>query len=453
MSFTGSLPLSFANDETSQHLDRAQALFMRGQLSAAAEILAQRLTRRPDDVDALHLMGIVAQQQRDPARAERHLARAAALAPDRADVLSNHGNALRELSRLDEGLLVHLRAAELAPGHALIQVNLGLLLQDMKRLPEAERAFGQALVADPASAIAHQNLGHLLMLSDLARARQHLIRALQLDPGHHAAFKDLCAVLISQGEAHAALALVSRRLGQVPGDQDALAVMAIALRELGRDAEADRLVSCIHWLHEQTIDTPPGHASVDDFNAALEAHVRQHPRLTSVLFGQATHHGQRVNDLLDEPLGPVRDLERIMRERVLHYLQSLPVLPGHPFFRQQITGRGRLKSWAVLMHRHGYETPHIHPDGLVSGVYYVRLPAVVSAKEAQAKPSHQGWIEFGEPDPVYKMRRPPPVHKLRPMEGQMLLFPSYQWHRTIPFDSDQERLSIAFDFTATLGPA
>lgn len=436
-------------DEKAQSLSRAQELFMRGRLGAAAELLAHMMSSAPDDVDALHLMGVIAQQQRDPATAQRHLARAAALDASRADVLSNLANVLRELSRFDESLAHHERAAALAPGNALIHVNRGLLLQDMKRLDEAEQAFGKALAADPASAIAHQNLGHLLMLFDLPRARQHLIRALKLDSGLHAAFKDLCAVLISQGEAQSALTLVASRLSKVPGDQDALATLAIALRDLGRDSEADQLIASAHWLRQETISPPAGYSSLGDFNAALEAHVRRHPKLTSVLFGQATHHGQRVNDLLEAPQGPVGDLERLARERIQHYLEALPVLPDHPFFRQKREGRGRLKSWAVLMHRHGYETPHIHPDGLVSGVYYVRLPAVV-ANDAS---THQGWIEFGEPDPVFAVRRRAPTHKVQPVAGQMLLFPSYLWHRTIPFDSDQERLSIAFDFAPTAGAA
>lgn len=40
-----------------------------------------------------------------------------------------------------------------------------------------------------------------------------------------------------------------------------------------------------------------------------------------------------------------------------------------------------------------------------------------------------------------------PTRKIQPVAGMMLLFPSYFWHRTIPFDSAQERLSIAFDLT------
>lgn len=101
----------------------------------------------------------------------------------------------------------------------------------------------------------------------------------------------------------------------------------------------------------------------------------------------------------------------------------------------------RARSWAVLMERHGYETPHINPDGLVSGVYYVRLPELV----AESDSSYAGWIEFGMPGPVFATRRPVSTRLVQPVAGKMLLLPSYFWHRTIPFDSAQDRLSIAFD--------
>ena len=32
-----------------------------------------------------------------------------------------------------------------------------------------------------------------------------------------------------------------------------------------------------------------------------------------------------------------------------------------------------------------------------------------------------------------------------PAEGTMVLFPSYLWHNTIPFESEHERISISFD--------
>ena len=34
-----------------------------------------------------------------------------------------------------------------------------------------------------------------------------------------------------------------------------------------------------------------------------------------------------------------------------------------------------------------------------------------------------------------------------PREGELLIFPSYLYHQTIPHQSDEDRISIAFDLT------
>ncbi|GAA4027180.1 putative 2OG-Fe(II) oxygenase [Actimicrobium antarcticum] len=107
----------------------------------------------------------------------------------------------------------------------------------------------------------------------------------------------------------------------------------------------------------------------------------------------------------------------------------------------QHAGREQLRCWVVLMECNGHETPYLHPDGSISGVYYVCLPDVMDAADT----THAGWIEFGQPDPSFSTRSLVPTLPVRPQAGPMLLFLSYFWHRTIPFQSDQPRLSIAFD--------
>jgi hypothetical protein len=39
------------------------------------------------------------------------------------------------------------------------------------------------------------------------------------------------------------------------------------------------------------------------------------------------------------------------------------------------------------------------------------------------------------------LTRPPPVWTIQPREGLLVLFPSYVFHRTIPFTGDRQRIS------------
>ena len=57
---------------------------------------------------------------------------------------------------------------------------------------------------------------------------------------------------------------------------------------------------------------------------------------------------------------------------------------------------------------------------------------------------HEGWLKFGEPGVV---TNPPlgPEHFVKPKAGDLVLFPSYMWHGTVPFGGDEPRLTVAFD--------
>ncbi|WP_143873241.1 putative 2OG-Fe(II) oxygenase [Catenovulum sediminis] len=41
-----------------------------------------------------------------------------------------------------------------------------------------------------------------------------------------------------------------------------------------------------------------------------------------------------------------------------------------------------------------------------------------------------------------------PVNKIEPKIGRLVLFPSYSWHSTVPFN-EGERLVVAFDVART----
>lgn len=84
---------------------------------------------------------------------------------------------------------------------------------------------------------------------------------------------------------------------------------------------------------------------------------------------------------------------------------------------------------------------HIHPSAWLSGVYYVQLPELAS----QTGQGEAGWIEFGRPPEHFHCTVEPEVRAIRPEPGLMLLFPSYFYHRTMPFESAGLRISISFD--------
>ncbi len=105
----------------------------------------------------------------------------------------------------------------------------------------------------------------------------------------------------------------------------------------------------------------------------------------------------------------------------------------------------KLFAWMNMNPSGGYNAPHTHPGAQWSGVYYVSQPAVETG--------NSGMIEFLDPRsdlpnwrildaPAFRLKK-----KIRPKPGDMILFPSYLVHWVYPNESDQERVSIAFNAT------
>jgi hypothetical protein len=85
----------------------------------------------------------------------------------------------------------------------------------------------------------------------------------------------------------------------------------------------------------------------------------------------------------------------------------------------------------------GFHFNHVHPQGWISSACYIELP------ERAPESGRAGWLKFGEPG----MARPvcPPDHFVEPRVGRLVLFPSFFWHGTVPFESGGRRLTAAFD--------
>ena len=133
-------------------------------------------------------------------------------------------------------------------------------------------------------------------------------------------------------------------------------------------------------------------------------------------------------------------LEQFVTDSVKEYIQDLPNDSAHPF-PADVPKSWHINMWAVVMNKQGFQLPHIHPAAWLSGVYYPQLPDVITDDDE----TKSGWIEFGRARDMLFDEDDPELALFKPEEGLMFLFPGYMYHRTIPFDSDQKRISVAFD--------
>ena len=98
--------------------------------------------------------------------------------------------------------------------------------------------------------------------------------------------------------------------------------------------------------------------------------------------------------------------------------------------------------WANV-NRAGYaHHDHTHPNNYLSGVYYAKAPA------------QSGGIVFADPRPQASVLAPAieqttpitaNVHRVEPVAGRMILFHSWLPHSVEANQTDEERVSIAFN--------
>jgi len=352
--------------------------------------------------------------------------------------------------------LAHLKAGRLAEAERALRAllaadprqpqalhQLGLLARQAGQTAPALALLERAVAADPGSATAQADLGTLRQESgDLAGAVAAYRRAMALRPGWHAPAANLAAALIKQGDHAAALAALEPLLAAQPMHAHALAYRALALWELGRDAEARALAGVDRLVFAETLTLPPG------LDAALAAEIAGHPTLTARAdpSRRAVREGAVTGNLLAPPMGPATAAFLATLERLLTaWMARLPADP-HPWLAAR-PARWRLIGWGNILRGPGHQAPHIHNLGWLSGVYYLQVPAAIRADD----PEQGGWIRFGRPGYGLPIGRPPETRALPPQQGGLFLFPSYLWHETQPFAGEGERISLAFDLQPAAG--
>ena len=223
----------------------------------------------------------------------------------------------------------------------------------------------------------------------------------------------------------------------------ALAHKLAALSLLGDEAGVAALVDLESMIHIERFEGGGGFADASALNTRLAAHILNHPTLGAE---RTTTNGMDTGEILRSAEPEVLALVELVDAAIERMMDGLTLDPTHPFPASRPPS-WYLSGWGVRMWRGGYQIPHYHKDAWISGVYYVQLPPVVS----DADGSQQGWIEFGRgPDDIYHDARPP-IRRIQPEEGKLIAFPSYFWHRTLPFDDDHERLCISFNVVPAQG--
>jgi tetratricopeptide (TPR) repeat protein len=328
---------------------------------------------------------------------------------------------------------------------ALWQVLVDLLIR-LDRAEEGRAALAEAgtlgcpLTPDLQllEAICHARTGERPQATELFA---RLVAANPRRSGFELAFAEH---LLSAGDPARAEALCAAILEREPLRQTAWAFRGTAWQLLGDPREA-WLLDYERMVTQVQVPPPAGYSSSGAFFNEVRGVLETMHRMQAHPIEQTVRGGTQTNGFLFRLKHPLlRVLEQQIRLAVRETLATFPHDPGHPYWGRRL-GRpegGGFRfagAWSVRLRSQGYHTNHIHPEGWISSALYVVLPDEVREGEGDA-----GHLQFGVP-PAELGIAVPPRRSVKPEVGVLSLFPSYMWHGTVPFSSEQPRITVAFD--------
>jgi predicted O-linked N-acetylglucosamine transferase (SPINDLY family) len=192
-----------------------------------------------NDVNALHLLGVLYQTRGNNEMAVHYIGEALRRKADFPEAHNNLGNALRELGRLEEAVASYRQALLLRPDYALAYNNLGIALSEQGRAEEAVASYRGALRLKPDNAEAHNNLGVALKnQGSFDEAVACFQRALRIKPYYPEAHDNLGNALKEQGKLEDAVASHQQALRLKPDLAEAHSNLGNAFQKQGRLDEA-----------------------------------------------------------------------------------------------------------------------------------------------------------------------------------------------------------------------
>ncbi len=492
---------SFASQPTPQELQTLVNTLNNGQL-AQAESQAKNLIARHANVFILHhVLSLALDGQQKFTEAVISYKNALKLQPNSPDLYFNLGIALTHLNRLEEAATTYQQAIKVNPNFFEAHGNLGIILQRQGKLDEAIASYQAGLKINPQDARGYYNLGTALRDNgDLVAAVNSYKKAILLFPNYTDAHNNLGETLRDQGDMDAAVksyqtalalnaehANANYNMGEFlylaekyeeatpyfersqlddwqtrklyclykaekfdafKANRDALAggmpntspfLATLSTHYSINFNEADPYNFCkngLDFVYQNSILNKNSQLLKDLLNDIQNAEIAE--RVQGML-----HHGQQsAGNLFKRPEASFRKLAELIKKEFLAYKNKFADADCE-LIKSFPTELEFTSSWYVKMQQGGHLSAHIHEIGWISGAVYLAMP---TPKEG----SNEGAFEYGthgDQYPINPLQKHKnfPLAQVMPKVGDIVLFPSSLFHRTIPFNSNEQRICIAFD--------
>lgn len=414
------------------HFNLGIALTNVGRQEDAAKSYAQAIRLRPTFFEAYANLGTILQKQGKLEEAIKNYRKALSIHEDPRGHF-NLGTALRDEGKLDEAITHFKQAIAMFPNYADAHNYLGECYRDQGNMEDAIKKYFDTLALNKNHAGANYNMGEFLYLAGRYDEAVDYLERSKLDDWqeralyctykaeHFDAFKNKIDHIVHTHEKHNAPFL------QTLSTHHAV--------NFGVEDHYNFCKNGFDFVYQKSIPelAEPNSQFLKDLlndieNTAIEVRAQ----------GMIINGKQSAGNLFKRPEASFRKLGEIVKQEFINYKNKFAGADCELIksFPKELEFTS---SWYVRLRRGGYVDRHIHEVGWISGAVYLVLPK-------NKKDPLEGCFEYGLHGDNYPLKHENfPVGIATPHVGDIVLFPSSLFHRTIPFSSDEERICIAFD--------
>jgi tetratricopeptide (TPR) repeat protein len=398
-----------------------------GKLEQAEASYRQSIVLKPDYAEVHNNLGVTLKTLGSLDQAIASYRLAIALEPNYAEAHNNLGTALKALGKLEQANASYRHAISLKPNSAEIQSNLANVLRSLGCLEQAEAIYRHAIALRPDYAKAYYDLGTLLLrvknyaeaveylkFSDFKQSRQYLLRALYL-MGEKSLFYEQLDYFINQGEIHPIIGSLGCRA---------------ALRY---GVEKPNLFCKKPLDYVLNTDLSNQYDFVKVFIKTTKTILNEN-RVRNRKQGMLSNGYQTHGNLFDLEPDLTKDIQKVIRLEIDKYKNK---------FQESEEGLinnwptdYNLYGWLIRMNSGGELQPHMHEKGWISGSIYINVPP-------KSKTESGNLVVCIEDKLTSENRNQ--GESINVVTGSLCLFPASLLHYTIPFESEEERIVLAFD--------
>ena len=348
--------------------------------------------------------------------------------PNNYKAYNNLGNALKELGKLKEAATSYRQAIKIKSDYTKAHFNLGNILNDFGKFKEAIPSLLLALKINPNYSEAHNCLA--ISYKKLKKFEQAITHYKKANTSESRAQILQCLYVLKKTNEY--IKYLSKLCRDDPKNIKVASISTFVSNQLNLDNIYPFCKNPLKFIFFKNIKS-----NFIPFKKFINSLINECNNLTSVWESRTTKKGfQSKGNLFNLQALSILNLKKIILETINEYKIKYKTKPDE-FITQWPNKFSLLGAYNRLL-KHGYQQPHIHPAGWLSGCFYLKMPKPLKKSEGAINFSLHGYDY-----PI--VNSDIPSYQYSPVEGDLILFPSSLFHKTIPFSSNDERHVIAFD--------